>query len=1061
MSEELNDLGKRKRGRSQSKTDQTRWTDREMMDLAIAIQRYGSADIKNLALAVKTKSESTIQSLIDREVDATRRKMLKGTGIRKCNIRTMRPKRGTATGWPVVRKWQKIAQNQMVRSYAKLDYSGMIIPQVCDRFRDECPPPSSDQALDLQLVYGWMADCMRGRNPPELPPKESGLVLMLLRLLREFRQELDLNDEIKFIEDFKGAVQFVPFKIKDEFRKKKPKAESELPPGAIRIPEDVYLGLSRHRRLVQSFNPLQVPLWFLEKEMDCLTAMFGTSVNINGDQETEEMQAEQVWSGFFECPQLLTFGSCGVRGLYLFLSGYLLKRIVVHQNSTLATKLNTNVDCRDISHLRFLSENLNERKTSFFMNERPNFQLYNRAIIIIIDALSLDFVKSITPKPGSEFYQNKMPVLKQLMDSKPDQSRLFRLLADPPTTTLQRLKGLTTGSLPTFIDVSLNFASSEITEDNLIRQMLALKKKIVFMGDDTWDSLFPGHFYRSFSYPSFNVKDLDTVDDGILAHLYEEMDQSDSDVIIAHFLGVDHCGHRYGPKHPEMTRKLKQMNSVIQNVTSKLKEDTILFVLGDHGMTESGDHGGDSLPEITTALFVYSHLKLPTPEKSDVLTVNQVDLVPTLSILLGLPIPFSNLGKAITSLLSPNPKKVCFDSIKSYFPPNNKPKTSKKQPKGSLKCFLQPVILVCLITCIRLGTVFYKCREEQISCENSNMLTSLEKIHENQTYKLARLILSLGCEAVPVVIFLGTMCYNYTIKSQTVSAVCVKYGIFFVCILTSLRWWLNMVSPNVVDRILKGNEVLLTRTALLTSILMLITLITFPILMDKPWEHPSKEIYYGSYTTFVFILLQLLYLVCGDALSTSVMLMSVSAFLFAKLILISSTTAQPQIWLDVLIWSLLSRHWFYATAHQATFTSIQWDAAFLLNHKEVYSYVLSGSLVLANTFASFIFHGLALPVIMIPQDANFMTSKYLLRLHMKYVFIYGVKVLGTICAAFMLRRHLMVWKIFTPKLIYEVIGILISMISVSTGHFFMIKVTAQYHKLIRMNMNYMFSSKDQ
>ncbi|CAL1261950.1 unnamed protein product [Larinioides sclopetarius] len=90
------------------------------------------------------------------------------------------------------------------------------------------------------------------------------------------------------------------------------------------------------------------------------------------------------------------------------------------------------------------------------------------------------------------------------------------------------------------------------------------------------------------------------------------MEKNDSDVIIAHFLGVDHCGHRYGPKHPEMTRKLQQMNSVIQNVTEKLKNDTVLLVLGDHGMTESGDHGGDSTQEISTALFFYSQNKLTT-----------------------------------------------------------------------------------------------------------------------------------------------------------------------------------------------------------------------------------------------------------------------------------------------------------------------------------------------------------------------------------------------------------------------------------------------------------------
>lgn len=40
------------------------------------------------------------------------------------------------------------------------------------------------------------------------------------------------------------------------------------------------------------------------------------------------------------------------------------------------------------------------------------------------------------------------------------------------------------------------------------------------MGDDTWESLFPKSFHRSLAFPSFNVKDLHTVDDGILQHLY-------------------------------------------------------------------------------------------------------------------------------------------------------------------------------------------------------------------------------------------------------------------------------------------------------------------------------------------------------------------------------------------------------------------------------------------------------------------------------------------------------------------------------------------------------------
>lgn len=40
------------------------------------------------------------------------------------------------------------------------------------------------------------------------------------------------------------------------------------------------------------------------------------------------------------------------------------------------------------------------------------------------------------------------------------------------------------------------------------------------MGDDTWEGLFPKKFFRSYFFTSFNVKDLHTVDDGILQHLY-------------------------------------------------------------------------------------------------------------------------------------------------------------------------------------------------------------------------------------------------------------------------------------------------------------------------------------------------------------------------------------------------------------------------------------------------------------------------------------------------------------------------------------------------------------
>lgn len=123
-----------------------------------------------------------------------------------------------------------------------------------------------------------------------------------------------------------------------------------------------------------------------------------------------------------------------------------------------------------------------------------------------------------------------------------------------------------TGSLPTFVDAGRNFASSNITEDNIISQLKSLQKNITFMGDDTWGSLFPDSFQKSFPFPSFNVMDLHTVDNGVIEHLIPEIKTKDWDVLIGHFLGVDHCGHKFGPNHPEMASKLTQMDTVLRYI---------------------------------------------------------------------------------------------------------------------------------------------------------------------------------------------------------------------------------------------------------------------------------------------------------------------------------------------------------------------------------------------------------------------------------------------------------------------------------------------------------------
>lgn len=137
-------------------------------------------------------------------------------------------------------------------------------------------------------------------------------------------------------------------------------------------------------------------------------------------------------------------------GIYLFLSGFLLVRLEVNRTST----------CGDV--LQPSGEEHGD-----FCRAQPRFR---RAVLLIIDALKMDFARFDPNNTAPRPYENKLPVLEETLSGRPSHSRLYPFRADPPTTTMQRIKGFTTGSLPTFVDVGNNFASSAILEDNLIHQ---------------------------------------------------------------------------------------------------------------------------------------------------------------------------------------------------------------------------------------------------------------------------------------------------------------------------------------------------------------------------------------------------------------------------------------------------------------------------------------------------------------------------------------------------------------------------------------------------------------
>ena len=331
-------------------------------------------------------------------------------------------------------------------------------------------------------------------------------------------------------------------------------------------------------------------------------------------------------------------------GLLFFTKGFLLTRLVL--------------DSQSQCHV------LPDGRSTSVQNGCWHPKKFDKAVVIVIDALRYDFTIPSHAAPADRapgHHLDNLPFLYNTAVEQPEHAFLLPFIADPPTTTLQRLKALTTGTLPVFIDAGSSFDGNAIEEDNLVSHLNSSGKRIVHLGDDTWHRLFPDHFDSNLThaYHSFTTYDLHTVDNGVIEHitpLLEKQNHYKWDVIFAHFLGVDHAGHRYGPNHPAMAEKLHQMDQVLSDIARSLDESTLLVVMGDHGMDAKGDHGGESDDEVEAALWMYS--KAASFGRTEVATskppssakerpVGQIDLASTLALLLGLPIPFNNLGTPI------------------------------------------------------------------------------------------------------------------------------------------------------------------------------------------------------------------------------------------------------------------------------------------------------------------------------------------------------------------------------------------------------------------------------
>ncbi|CAD8147286.1 unnamed protein product [Paramecium pentaurelia] len=297
-------------------------------------------------------------------------------------------------------------------------------------------------------------------------------------------------------------------------------------------------------------------------------------------------------------------------------------------------------------------QDINESESS---NDEPM-----KVILLLVDALRIDLFAN----KNFSFYGD-------MKENKEEYQILYYGISSTPTATQLNLKSITTGNFPAFVDFGSNMAAQELKEDNIIYSMKRNNKKIALLGDDTWFHMFPKSFDYKYVSESFDVRDVDSDDNIIINNIEELMKENQYDFIVGHLLGIDHSGHSYNDSNKSLWKKQKQYSNLLYRIYKKMDNNTMLFVVGDHGMSPDGNHGGDSSHEVSSTIYgINKKYKFNKNLFNQVIKnkryVNQqildrnlfarqvysINLAPTISYLMGISMPFSNMGAILTEMIN-------------------------------------------------------------------------------------------------------------------------------------------------------------------------------------------------------------------------------------------------------------------------------------------------------------------------------------------------------------------------------------------------------------------------
>jgi hypothetical protein len=270
--------------------------------------------------------------------------------------------------------------------------------------------------------------------------------------------------------------------------------------------------------------------------------------------------------------------------------------------------------------------------------------LASRVALVVLDGL----------RPMEAFNPDYMPALSQ----RRRQAAWGIARSGEITMTVPGVRMLGAGVSSDFLEILHNWnpRSSPVTSLFTVAKMKGLHT--LLCGDHVWKRAFTTDIDRhmdtrldAWSYYRDPVHAPD------LSHLEDLRDLLASgapfDLLVVHFVGPDHASHRYRVTSPAFRDYTRWMDPKLDELLDSLvATGTTILVTSDHGMSDSGQHGGDE----PTARKTPYLLQGPGIKVGPGPLLNQADLPATLAALLGLPVPPFGEGRVAHEVLAASPE---------------------------------------------------------------------------------------------------------------------------------------------------------------------------------------------------------------------------------------------------------------------------------------------------------------------------------------------------------------------------------------------------------------------